>query len=591
MGNIINQRIASLREVLADSGITAIIIPSNDPHFGEYVPSYYKCREYISGFNGSAGTAVVSTYGSALWTDSRYFLQAEDQLSESEVELIKMGYETTPTFAQWLKKSLKAGEKVAVDAKLFSVSEFERLKLSLGEIELTTIDDPFTKIWNDRPLPPSIPIFTLDITTTGEGVQDKIKRVKATLDFKENEAYIVTATDEVAWLCNIRGGDVDFNPVAMAYAIIENDTTTLFIDINKVDEQVSVSLSRRGINIEEYSDFENYIDSISHKTFIVNGEKSNLSSFLKIKNSRFEKGATVVSHLKSVKNETELEGFKRAMIEDGKALVKFYIWLEEALNGGGTTSEWEVNCKLKEFRGESQLFVGESFGSIVGYNEHGAVVHYGVTPKSSKTITKDGMLLIDSGGQYLCGTTDITRTIHLSTPTKEQQKDFTLVLMGNINLASAIFPTGTRGSQLDILARKSLNQHGINYMHGTGHGIGHFLNVHEGPQSIRKEENSVTIKEGMVMSNEPAMYRTGQYGIRTENVIVVIKDKSTEFGDFLKFETITLFPIDLKCIDLGLLTPKKRNWLNSYHKMVYDTLSSHLTTKEQLWLAQKTKSI
>lgn len=591
----INKRIELTLNHLSKGNIKALIIPSNDPHFSEYVADYYKCREFISGFNGSAGTMVITTKGSRLWSDSRYFLQAEQQLNGSEIELMKMGMENTPTIAQWLTATLDEDDKVGFDAKLFSIAEVERLQTDMQSLHLTPISDPFIEIWSDRAALPKKEIMVLDASITGENTTSKIGRLRRELNLKENEVYIVSPLDDVAWLMNIRGEDVNYNPVAIAYSAIELNKQILFIDKIKVSSDIEKKLTSQNIEIRSYNDFDDYIANLKDKTLILNSDKINYHIYLQsVENSlnvKREIGATAVSIMKAIKNKCEIEGFKRAMIEDGIALIKFNIWLEESVQNNGTTSEMEVSKKLEEFRSESSLYKGLSFGSIVGYGQNGALAHYSVTEESSQTIKADGFLLMDSGGQYICGTTDITRTVHLSKPTKQQQIDFTLVLQGNIDLATAIFPTGTRGSQLDILARRPMLSHCINYMHGTGHGVGHFLNVHEGPQSVRKEENSITLKVGMVMSNEPAIYRTGKYGIRTENVIVVVPHNTSEFGEFLKFEPLTLFPIDTKCVIIDMLTSDQRTWLNNYHKYVYDILSPKLSPKEKVWLTLKTKQI
>ena len=591
----IQARINKLVKYLAKRSFAAIIVPSNDPHFSEYVSSYHKCREYISGFNGSAGTVVVTVNGEALWTDSRYFLQAEEQLQGTSMQLMKMSLSGTPSIAEYLRSKLKKGDRVAVDAKLYSVADFNSLQAEFPELELVGIEDIFIELWRDRePLSQELCVKHSAIFS-GENRISKLNKVREALNITPDKFYLVSALDEIAWLLNIRGNDIDYSPVVISYCIVEASKATLFIDNKKINEHIETDLNDKDVEVREYSDIYSYLAMQKGKTFICNKRNTNYDIYNTALQSGVmieeEEGASMVSHLKSIKNSKEIEGFRKAMIEDGLALVRFNIWLEEALYNGGESSEIEVSNKLKEFRGESPLYKGASFAPIVGYKSNGAVVHYSVTPESSQVIEKAGLLLMDSGGQYECGTTDITRTIHLSTPTKQEQTDFTLVLQGNIDLANAVFFKGTRGSQLDILARRALMSHCINYLHGTGHGIGHYLNVHEGPQSIRMEENSVVLKEGMVMSNEPAMYRKGEYGIRTENVMVVQPHCINEFGEFLKFETLTLFPIDIRCVVVDMLTTEQRSWLNNYHKQVYDKLATHLTPKEKVWLSLKTKQI
>ncbi len=591
----IQERINQLVKYISKRAISAIIIPSNDPHFSEYVSAHHKCREYISGFTGSAGTVVITAKGGGLWTDSRYFIQGEEQLAGTSLDLMKMALPTTPTISDYLLSNLKKCDAVAVDAKLYSVADFNSLKAELSGLNLIAIDDIFEELWNDREPLPKEPIISMGAIIAGENRVSKLSRVRKALNITTDKFYLVSALDEVAWLLNIRGSDIEFNPVVIAYCIIEHSNATLFIDKNKISEEFEANLNRKGVEVQEYSEVDSYMSQQRCKTLICNTQKTNRHIYDIAVNSGVriveEEGVSVISHLKSIKNSKEIEGFEKAMIEDGVALVKFNIWLEEALQNGGVTSELEVSAKLKKYRERSLLYKGPSFDPIVGYKMNGAIVHYSVTPDSSQLITKDGMLLMDSGGQYECGTTDITRTIHLSTPTPQEKIDFTLVLQGNIDLANSVFFKGMRGSQLDILARRALLAHGINYLHGTGHGIGHYLNVHEGPQSIRMEENSVVLKEGMVISNEPAMYRRGEYGIRTENILVVVPHCKNEFGEFLKFQTLTLFPIDTHCVVVDMLTVEQRSWLNNYHKKVYDKLSTHLTPKESVWLTLKTKQI
>ncbi|MEG1649985.1 MAG: aminopeptidase P family N-terminal domain-containing protein, partial [Rikenellaceae bacterium] len=430
----IKARIELLLTHMNNNKIDAIIVPSNDHHFSEYVADYYKCREFISGFNGSAGTMVITLFGSALWTDSRYFLQAEQQLKGSGIELMRMGIDTTPTPSQWLSKTLSEGGKVAIDSKLFSIAETEKLQSELYDFDITPIDDPFLNIWNDRPKLPNQKIIVLDAAITGENTTAKISRLRNELELKENEVYLVSALDEVAWLMNIRGADVDYNPVAIAYAAVELDKQILFIDKTKVEPNIENKLKAQNIEIREYNDFDNYIAGLKNKILILNSDRINYHIYLLASQNSLivkrEIGAPKVAQMKALKNKCEIEGFKRAMIEDGVALVKFNIWLEEKLQSDGYSSEMEVSQMLREFRSQSPLYKGLSFGSIVGYKQNGALAHYNVTKESSQTITADGFLLMDSGGQYACGTTDITRTIHLSKPTKQQQIDFTLVLEG-----------------------------------------------------------------------------------------------------------------------------------------------------------------
>ncbi|MFI3315898.1 MAG: aminopeptidase P family N-terminal domain-containing protein, partial [Rikenellaceae bacterium] len=454
----VDQKITLLNEKLSEVNVKAVIVPTNDAHFSEYVSSYDKCREFISGFTGSAGTCVISHSGSVLWSDSRYFLQAEDELKSTTIQFMKSGVEGVPTIEQWLKSHLNEGDSVGFDAKLFSVEQVAELQNKLLPLKLQAINDPFdSDVWPSRPLPPTAPVEPMEVSVAGESSESKLLRLREMLSLNDGESYVVSMLDEIAWICNIRGGDVDYNPVVISYLIVESNKAVLFVDKQKVNSRTEFILNQSSIYVMEYSDFDDYIAQNASNTYMLNPSKSSYHTRSLIKNIKFESGPTAISLLKSQKNETEIKGFKQAMIEDGVALVKFYMWLEESLQKGDIVGEWDLSCKLIEFRSQSPLYRGESFTPIVGYKDNGAIVHYSVTPQSSKTITRDGFLLIDSGGQYSCGTTDITRTLHLSfTPTEQECIDFTLVLKGNLSLSMAIFPKGTRGSQLDILARKDM---------------------------------------------------------------------------------------------------------------------------------------
>lgn len=592
----ITERLANVRRLFSDYKIEAIIVPSNDPHFSEYVADRWKCREWLSGFTGSAGTLVVTKTSAALWTDSRYFLQAGDQLKGTGIELKKMGLPDVENIEEYIKEMVPAGGSVGVDGYLFSVTEYYRICQHIKPVTLTIINDLFDKVWSDRPSIPRKKAFLLPDEVAGKSIADKLDMVVKSAKLKNDELFLVTTLDEVAWLFNIRGADIDYNPLALAYAAVSKCMGYLFVDTEKLSEEEIRKLNQNNVQVAPYSHFEQFIEGIDiTKNVIINPRKANISIRKKLQNRSVNiiddaDVNGIISTLKGVKNEVEVEGFRKAMVADGVALVRFYMWLDANLDKGGIT-ECGIARKLYEFRAMSPEFVGESFSSIVGYKEHGAIVHYFPTPETDVEVKREGFLLIDSGGQYRCGTTDITRTIHLSRPTHQEMVDYTLVLKGMIGLALAVFPSGTRGSQLDILARGPLMQQGINYGHGTGHGVGHFLNVHEGPQSIRMQENPVALKPGMVTSNEPAMYRTGMYGIRTENLILCIPHTSNEFGTFEKFETLTLCPIDITPIAKDMLTFSEAAWLNSYHTIVYDTLAPHLNNDEKAWLKIKTQEI
>jgi len=589
----IKERISSLREAMRKAGVSACIIPGTDPHASEYIAECWKDRVWISGFNGSAGTVVVGLNNAGLWTDSRYFLQAADQLVGSGIGLMKMGLPETPDQVSWLSTELKAGEKVAVNPQMFSVNGYAALQSDLKQfgIELVSVD-VMSEVWTDRPAMPLNPFFVFDTTYTGKTAKEKLAELRAEIKKQRADVFIMSALDDIAWLYNIRGNDVDYNPVTIAFSVVEEEKATLYIAAEKLTAETRDYLKNQGVDVAEYSAVYDGISSIStSKTVLVDGTKLNRSLYEAIPaNCEVKNVMSPVFKLKSIKNETEVAGYRRAMIKDGVALTKFFKWLEENVASEKLT-EVSIDKKLYEFRSQSENFMGESFGTIAGYGAHGAIVHYSATEESAATLKPDGIFLLDSGGQYLDGTTDITRTISLGNPTDRQKTDFTLVLKGHIALSSVIFPVNVRGSQLDILARKAMWDCGINYGHGTGHGVGHFLNVHEGPQSIRMEENPIVLQEGMYMSNEPGLYRAGEHGMRTENLVLIVPAMETEFGKFLKFETMTLCYIDTQLIDVKMLNASEIQWLNDYHRMVYDRISPSLNEEEKAWLQKKCKSI
>lgn len=589
----VNQRINLLRAAMKENAISAYIIPGTDPHASEYIADYWKEREWISGFDGSAGTFCMTTAEAGIWTDSRYFLQGSEQLKGTEIKLMKQGLPETLEIIPWLSSKLKSGDKVGVSAELFSVNNFTAMKseLQLNGIELVAID-LIQSIWENRPALPSNPFFVFDTQYTGKSVADKLSEVRNEMKKLHADIFVLSALDDIAWLFNIRGNDVDYNPVTIAFAMVENEKTTLFISPEKYDEKSEKYLIENSVTIKNYTEISSELQKISpNNAVLIDGGKFNQALFEMIPSSCPKRNAmSPVFKLKSVKNSVEMEGVRRAMIKDGVALTRFFIWFEENL-GKNKMTEISISDKLKSFRATQDGFKGESFGTIAGYKGHGAIVHYKATPESDAEIEPKGILLLDSGGQYLDGTTDITRTIALGKPTEQVKKDNTLVLKGHIQLAMAKFPTNTRGSQLDILARKAMWDEAINYGHGTGHGIGHFLNVHEGPQNIRMDENPITLQPGMIISNEPGLYRTDEYGIRIENLVQVIPAEETEFGAFLQFETLTHCYIDTQLITTELLTEKERDWLNNYHKNVYKTLSPFLENDEKIWLEEKTKAI
>ncbi len=590
---MIKERIEKLRAVMREKEISACVVPGTDPHASEYIAECWKDRVWISGFTGSAGTVVIALEKAGLWTDSRYFLQGEAQLAGSGIDLMKMGLPETPGMVGWIISTLKKGESVGVNPQMFSVDAYQSLQNELSEagIELISID-LISEIWTDRPAMPSKECFVFDVKYAGKSVTEKLRLLRAEMQKACAQVVVLSALDDIAWLFNIRGNDVDYNPVVIAFAVVDSENATIFINPEKVNSETVKYFSANGVTTEAYHSVYQYLEKISPEAKVwIDGAKLNRSLYESIPaGCKKLNRMSPVFRLKSIKNDTEVAGYRRAMVKDGVALTRFFMWLEANVHNGKLT-EFNIDKKLLEFRSEQENFIGPSFGTIAGYREHGAIVHYSATDDSASTLQPEGIFLLDSGGQYLDGTTDITRTITLGNPTEEEKIDFTLVLKGHIALSSAIFPVGTRGSQLDILARKAMWDLGLNYGHGTGHGVGHFLNVHEGPQSIRMDENPVTLQEGMFMSNEPGLYRTGKYGIRTENLVLVVPAFDTEFGKFLKFETLTLFPIDQDLIDVDLLTDKEIEWINDYHKMVYEHLSPNLNEEERAWLELKCSEI
>lgn len=589
----IPERLQALREWMQTKGIQAFIIPSNDPHFSEYVAPHWGCRAWISGFDGSAGTAVITPENAALWTDSRYFLQAEQQLQNTGIELQRLGLPGTLSIPEWLIKHQP--QRIGVDGRLFSKRSFEQLRSDLqpAGIELVAAGDPFEAIWTNRPGLPTAPAFLLDTKYSGETAKEKLHRIRAQQD--PDAVRIVAVLDEIAWTINIRGRDIEYNPVVISYLAIEPKQAILFVDNKKFSAEDRELLNKEhGVELRPYQVFTEYLTSLQNRKVIVNPNTLDYSHYsLLTKNNAIISEETtpygLISAIKAVKNPTERKGFRQAMETDGIALVRFEMWLEKTIRAGQRPTELEIAFKLHEYRAAGEGFQGESFETIAGYGSHGAIVHYGATRESDIPIGTDNFLLIDSGAQYLYGTTDITRTYHFGTPTVEQKRDYTAVLKGMIDLSAVKFPAGTRGTQLDVLARRYLWNMGQNYLHGTGHGIGHFLCVHEGPQSIRMNENPVILQPGMVQSCEPGLYLSGKYGIRIENLTLVTDERCPE--DFLRFETLTLCPVSLTALNASELEISHREWLNGYHTMVYERLAPYLEPDEQEWLRNKTQPV
>ena len=593
MRQSIKERMHALRMTFPPNYIKAFIIPSTDPHLSEYVAPHWMSREWISGFTGSAGTVVVLMNEAGLWTDSRYFLQAAKELEGSGITLYKEMLPETPSITKYLSQKLKPGESVSIDGKMFSVQQVEQMKEELAaySLQVDLFGDPLKRIWKDRPSIPDSPAFVYDIEYAGKSCEEKVAAIRAELTKKGAYALFLSALDEIAWTLNLRGNDVHCNPVVVSYLLITQDDVIYFIAPEKVTKEVNEYLKEQHVKLKNYDEVETYLNTFTGRNILIDPKKTNFAIYSAINpECNIIRGEYPVALLKAIRNEQEIAGIHAAMQRDGVALVKFLKWLEEAVPSGKET-ELSVDRKLHEFRATQPLYMGESFDTIAGYKEHGAIVHYSATPESDVPLQPKGFLLLDSGAQYLDGTTDITRTIALGELTEEEKTDYTLILKGHIALAMAKFPVGTRGAQLDVLARMPIWKYGMNFLHGTGHGVGHFLSVHEGPQSIRMNENPVVLQPGMVTSNEPGVYKAGSHGIRTENLTLVCKDKEGMFGDYLKFETITLCPICKKGIVKEMLTNEEIEWLNNYHQIVYEKLSPNLNEEEKVWLQEATASI
>lgn len=592
--NEIRMRVKALRLEMLKQNLDAFYISGTDPHSSEYLPSRWKTREFITGFTGSYGMVVITQEEAGLWTDTRYFLQAEEQLKGSGIKLFKLRVPGAVSPENWLAKKLSEGSKVGIDPLSLSVNGFRAFENVLSEkgINLVKTNDLLEKIWEERPEIPDKKIFELEIKYAGLSRREKKDIIVSELKKHNADYHIVSMLDELAWLFNLRGSDINYNPVFTGYGVVGKNDMLLFASKNKIPDEIQQLLEKDRIEVNDYDEFFPWLSELRKKNIYIDPSTANYSIYetLEKGGNTFTEGTSITASLKARKNKIELSGFRQAMIKDGVALVEFLFWLKQN-TGKEKITEYSVGRKLAEFRAKQDGFKGESFPPIVGYKEHGAIVHLNVGPENALPIEADGILLFDSGGQYLQGTTDITRTVALGDITERQKKDFTLVLKGMIGLTQAIFPVGTKGCHLDILARKALWENRINYGHGTGHGVGHFLNVHEGPMAIRQEFNTNAIEPGMVLSNEPAMYREGQYGIRTENMIVCVEKEETEFGKFLGFDTLTLCPVDTTLIDISLLDPEEIDWINEYHQKVRKELVPFLSELLQPFLLELTKSI
>ena len=592
----IRNRLAAFRQEMKKRQLSAFIVPSTDPHSGEYVPEHWETRKWISGFTGSAGTAVITLSDAGLWTDSRYFIQAEEQLEGTGITLFKDRLPETPSISEWLGSILKEGDKVGIDGWVNSHQEAQGLYNELKTYGLSLesmTEDIFTTLWEDRPSMPQTPVFILGEELTGASCTEKINRIREAISKNGASAIILSALDEIAWTLNLRGDDVHCNPVFISYLLISEDGYTLYILEEKITDEVRSYLKEHRVEIKTYPSLAEDIRTFKGKhrgvlqiSPLANEALYNLSSTY----ADAIIAPSPVALMKAVKNEIEQAGFRKAMERDGIALVKFLRWLEEAVPAGGE-SELSVDKKLYEFRAEQANFKGISFDTIAGYKEHAAIVHYEATPETDIPLKPEGLLLLDSGAQYLDGTTDITRTLPLGPLTEEEKQDYTLVLKGHLQLQNAQFPAGTCGTQLDVLARSAMWKCGINYLHGTGHGIGHFLCVHEGPHQIRMNHMPTLLEPGMIVTDEPGIYKAGRHGIRIENTLLIVPAQETEFGKFYKFEPLTLCPIAKEAIAICLLNDEELAWLNEYHQMVYDRLHPYLNEEEQAWLKEATSSL
>ncbi|MCR4764877.1 MAG: aminopeptidase P family protein [Bacteroidaceae bacterium] len=590
----VKERIEALSHRLKLQHVKAFIVPSTDPHMSEYVAPHWESRKWISGFTGSAGTVVVTEHEAGLWTDSRYFLQAAEQLQGTGITLYKEKLAGTPTIAEFLKTKLHAGDVVGIDGQVFALASAQALaqELSAHGILLQCIDDPFDHIWTDRPPIPQNPVSILPLQFAGETTPEKVGRIRQQMEQDHVDLCMVTALDEIAWVLNMRGDDVHCNPLFVSYLLVGSKEVILYIDPCKLTPEVEEYLHQCGVTLRPYQSFYADLEQQTlHKTILADPAYTNYATSQSLSpHSQLVARKTYVAFMKAIRNQTEINNLHHVMVKDGVAMVKFLKWLDTEADIYHET-EMSIDRQLHAFRAAQEHYVGESFDTIAGYGAHGAIVHYEATPATDAALQPQGFLLLDSGAQYLDGTTDITRTLPLGPLTQEEKEDYTLILKGHIDLAMAVFPERTRGSQLDILARLPIWQRKMNYLHGTGHGVGAYLNVHEGPHSIRMEENAVVLQAGMTVTDEPGLYKAGSHGVRTENILLVVPAGEGMFGDYLKFETVTLCPIDKRPILPALLTAEEINWLNEYHQRVYDQLSPLLDSETCEWLRQATSSI
>ncbi len=575
--------------------LSAFIFPSTDAHQSEYVADHWRGREWISGFNGSAGTAVVTMKSAALWTDSRYFLAAEEQLEDTEYQLMRLKMEGTPTITEWLGKELQdvQSPEVGLDGMVNSYNYVKDLSYSLrklGGITLRTNLDPLEQIWENRPSLPANPVEIQPLEYAGETLASKVVRIRKSLRELHADGMLVSALDDIAWTLNLRGTDVHCNPVFVSYLLIESDKVSLFVDDNKLSPEVKQYLQDNQVSLYNYNKVEKCLESYSEYNILLDGDETNYYLWKTVKCQEIVAAASPIPAMKAVKNKAEIEGYRSAMLKDGVAMVKFLKWLKPAVEAGGQT-EISIDEKLTSLRAEQKLFRDISFDTIAGYAQHGAIVHYEATPETDVVLKPEGLILIDSGAQYQDGTTDITRTIALGAVSEEMKHIYTLVLKAHIQLELVKFPDGASGTQLDAVGRECMWREGYNFLHGTGHGVGSYLCVHEGPHQIRMEWMPTPLRAGMTLTDEPGLYLAGKFGVRIENTVLISDYMSTEFGKFLQIEPLTLCPIDTTPIDVDMLLPEEIDWLNAYHHSVYEKLSPFLDEEEKIWLENATKPI
>lgn len=592
--NEINQRLESLREVMRREHLSAFIFPSTDAHQSEYVADHWQGRTWISGFNGSAGTAVVTMKSAALWTDSRYFLAAEEQLKGTEFQLMKLKIAGTPTISEWLAQELQGeNAEVGLDGMVNSYHETMGLVADLrksGGITVRTNLDPLGLIWTDRPAIPANPVEIQPMEFAGESVASKISRIRTALRQRHADGMLISALDDIAWTLNIRGTDVHCVPVFVSYLLISSQQVSLYVDSAKINDEVKAYLTENGISLYPYNKVAEGLERYSEYNILLDGDETSYFLWKTVKCQEIIAGNSPVPAMKAQKNDREIAGFRQAMLRDGVAMVKFLRWLKPAVEAGGQT-EISIDRKLTSLRAEQHLFRDISFDTIAGYQAHGAIVHYEATPETDVALKPEGLILIDSGAQYQDGTTDITRTIALGPVTEEMKHVYTLVLKGHIQLELAKFPDGASGTQLDALARECMWREGYNYLHGTGHGVGSYLSVHEGPHQIRMEWKPTPLRAGMTVTDEPGLYLSGKFGVRIENTLLIKDYQTTEFGKFLQMESLTLCPIDLTPVDFSMLQPEEIEWLDTYHRDVFEKLSPYLEGEDLEWLREATRPV